>query len=124
MRIRPVHAAVAVLVAVGAVTSVTAADAATGVESTADRSVSRFVAFQTCQAAMWRWTAENARIGTSVSAFRHRYRAEDVWREHGHWHVQAAGRHGEVASPNNDAAFCEVGGSNARPKIVDYAYPR
>lgn len=122
MQLHPAHIAVAVLVAVGAVTSAGAASAAP--TPVADQHVGRFVAYQTCQARMWEWTAENASEGTEVGSFRHHYRAKDVWRVQGGWHVQVGGARGERATATNRVADCVVGGTNARPKLVSYDFPR
>lgn len=73
---------------------------------------------------MWKWTAENAKIGTSVHSFRHHYRAKDVWRERHGWHVQVGGNRGEKVTANNDVEYCVVAGTNAQPKLIDYAFPR
>jgi hypothetical protein len=73
---------------------------------------------------MWKWTAENAQIGTSVGSFRHHYRAEDVWRERHGWHVQVGGKRGEKVTANNGVEYCVVTGTEAQPKLVDYAFPR
>lgn len=122
MRIRPVHLAVATLTAVAALASAGTADAAT--TPPAGASLSRYTAYQACQAAMWKWTAENAKIGTSVSSFRHRYRAEDVWRAGQGWRVQLGGSRGEPVLANNDVAFCIITGTDAQPKLAQYAFPR
>jgi hypothetical protein len=122
MQLRPAHIAVAVLAALGAVTSVSAASATP--TSVADRAVSRYVAYQTCQARMWEWTAENASEGTSVGSFRHHYRAKDVRHVKGGWHVLVGGKWGEVATANNGVADCVIGGTNAQPKLLSYTFPR
>jgi hypothetical protein len=122
MKIRPVHLAVAALTVVAALGSAGTAQAAS--PSAADHAVSRYTAYQACQAAMWSWTAENAKIGTSVHSFRHHYRAKDVWRVRGGWHVQVGGARGEKLTANNDVEYCVVAGTNAQPKLIDYAYPR
>ncbi|GAA4744534.1 hypothetical protein GCM10025783_15280 [Amnibacterium soli] len=121
MQLHPAHLVAAVLVAVSAATSVGAAGAPTPV---ADQHVSRFVAYQTCQARMWEWTAENASEGTAVGSFRHHYRAKDVWRVKGGWHVQVGGTRGERATATNGVADCVIGGTNAQPKLVSYTFPR
>lgn len=122
MQLRPAHLAVAVLAALGAVGSVSAASAAPA--PVADRHVSRFVAYQACQARMWQWTAENASEGTAVGTFRHRYRPQDVRAVKGGWHVQVGGERGEAATADNGVADCVIGGTNARPKLVSYTFPR
>lgn len=122
MQLRPAHIAVALLAALGAVGSVSAASAAP--TPVAEQHVSRFVAYQTCQARMWEWTAENASIGTSVGTFRHHYRAKDVWHVKGGWHVLVGGTRGEAATANNGVADCVVGGTNAKPKLLSYTFPR
>lgn len=121
MQFRAAHLAASALAALTMLTSVGIAQAST---SAAHRTVSRYTAYQACQAATWRWTAENAEIGTSVAPFRHRYRPEDVWREQGGWHVQVSGKRGEAVSMSNDVAYCVVAGTDARPKLVDHSFPR
>ena len=122
MQLRPAHIAVAVLAALGAVTSVTAASATP--TSVADRHVSKYVAYQTCQARMWEWTAGNASEGSAVGSFRHHYRAKDVWHVKGGWYVLVGGRRGEAATANNSVADCVIGGTNAQPKLLSYTFPR
>jgi hypothetical protein len=122
MRVRPAHLVVAAITAVAALTSAGAAQASS--TSAADQPIGRYAAYQACQAAMWKWTAQNAKDGTAVHAFRHHYRAQDVWRERGGWHVQVGGERGQAVTPNNDVEFCVVVGTNAKPKLIDYAYPR
>lgn len=122
MHIRPVHLAVAALTVVGALASAGTAQAASG--SAADHPIGRYAAYQACQAAMWKWTAENAEEGSSVQAFRHQYRAKDVWREGRGWHVQVGGERGAQVTANNDVEYCVIAGTNAKPKLVSYAFPR
>ncbi|MFD1722333.1 hypothetical protein [Amnibacterium endophyticum] len=122
MRIRPVHLAVAALVAIGADASAGTAQAAS--TSTAQKPVGRYVAYQACQAAMWKWTAQNAEAGTSVASFRHRYRKSDVWRERHGWHVQVGGARGEKAGTSGGSVYCVVTGTDAQPKLLDYSFPR
>lgn len=90
----------------------------------AKRPVSRFVAWQACSAAMWRWVAENAAIGTSVDTRFHHYRSSLEWRQDGGWFVQIAGRAHERVTANNGVSYCVVKGSDANPRIVDSTYPR
>lgn len=122
MQLRLVHLAVAALTVLAALTSITTDDAGAG--PAADRPVSRFTAYQACQAAMWKWTADNAEIGTSVAKFRHTYRAEDVWREGHGWHVLVGGKRGEAVTANNNVDQCVITGTNAHPKLTSYTFPR
>ncbi len=136
MRIRARHAVVGLVLVGGVVlaggTAASAAPVATphtaathaSAAVVAKRPVSRFVAWQACSVAMWRWVAENAAIGTSVDTHFHHYRSTLEWRQDGGWFVRIAGRAHERVTANNTSSFCVVKGTDADPKIVDSAYPR
>jgi DMSO/TMAO reductase YedYZ molybdopterin-dependent catalytic subunit len=90
----------------------------------AKKPVSRFVAWQACSAATWRWVAENAAHGTEVDTHFNRYKPSLEWRKDGAWVVQIAGKAHERVTAHNRSSFCVVKGTNAHPKIVDRAFPR